>query len=81
MITRLLTTAFGIAIVLVPLNAQSSQPSVTLHDLQPQVVSMTAQPGFGFFLDPDAAVELRIEMPTSITAFDIESDPFAAARV
>lgn len=37
--------------------------------------------GSGFFLDPDAAVELRIQMPRSINEFDIDSDPFAVARV
>ena len=81
MMTKFLTTALGIAIVLVPMNAQCSQPGVKLSDLQPQAQGLTAQPGFGFFLDPDAEVELRIQMPRSINELDIGRDPFAVARV
>ena len=80
-ITKILTTALGIAIVLVPFTAQSSQPNVKLDDLKPQVERLTVQPGFGFFLDPDAQVELQIEMPKSVKDidFDLRSHPFAVA--
>lgn len=75
--TKFLTTALGLAIFLIPLNAQSSQPDVTLEQLKPQHDLITVQPGFGFFLDPEAQTELRIKMPTSIADFDINADPFA----
>jgi hypothetical protein len=78
--TKFLTTALGLVIFLIPLNAQSSQPDVKLNDLKPQLELTTAQPGFGFFLDPDTQTELQIQMPTSIADFDIDADPFAKAR-
>ena len=75
-----MTTALAIAIVLLPLGAQSSQHSVKVTDLAPQAESATLQPGFGFFLDPDADAELRVKMPRSIEEFDIDRDPFATAK-
>ena len=80
MMSKILTTALAAAIVLLPLGVQSSQPNVKLTDLAPQAVMTTAQPGFGFFLDPDADAELRVKMPKSINEFDIERDPFATAK-
>jgi hypothetical protein len=78
--SKILTTALAIAIVLLPLAAQSSQPQVKVTDLAPQVGQTTPQPGFGFWLDPDADAELRIKLPHSIDEFDIDRDPFAVAR-
>ena len=79
MMSRIVTTALAVAIVLVPFGVQSSQPSVTLSDLAPQTQA-TTQPGFGFFLDPDMDAELRVRLPKSINEFDIDSDPFATAK-
>lgn len=78
--SKILTTALAIAIVLLPLGAHSSQPNVKLTDLAPQGQMTTPQPGFGFFLDPDADAELRVKLPSSIGEFDIDSDPFAATK-
>ena len=78
--SKILTTALAVAIVLLPLGAHSSQPNVKLTDLVPQAETATVQPGFGFFLDPDADAELRVKMPRSINEFDIERDPFATAK-
>jgi hypothetical protein len=78
--SKILTTALAVAIVLLPLGALSSQPNVKLTDLAPQAETTTVQPGFGFFLDPDADAELRVKMPRSINEFDIERDPFATAK-
>ena len=81
MMSKILTTALAIAIVLLPLGVQSSQPSVKLTDLAPPAELTTPQPGFGFFLDPDADAELRVKLPTSIGQFDeIDADPFAVAK-
>ena len=79
MMSKILTTALAVTIVLLPLGVQSSQPSVKVTDLAPQAQS-TMQPGFGFFLDPDMDAELRVKMPKSINEFDIDSDPFATAK-
>jgi hypothetical protein len=78
--SKILTTALAVAIVLLPLGAHSSQPNVKLTDLAPQADTTTVQPGFGFFLDPDADAELRVKMPRSINELDIERDPFATAK-
>lgn len=78
--SRILTTALAMTIVLLPFGAQSSQPNVKLNDLVPQAEA-TAQPGFGFFLDPDMGAELRVRLPESINEFDIDRDPFATAKV
>jgi hypothetical protein len=78
--SKILTTALAVAIVLLPLGAHSSQPNVKVTELAPQADRTTVQPGFGFFLDPDADAELRVKMPKSINEFDIERDPFATAR-
>lgn len=78
--SKILTTALAVAIVLLPLGAHSSQPNVKVTDLAPQADTATVQPGFGFFLDPDADAELRVKMPKSINEFDIERDPFATAK-
>ena len=80
MMSKILTTVLAVAIVLLPLGVQSSQPSVKLSDLAPQARATTPQPGFGFFLDPDMDAELRVKMPKSINEFDIDSDPFATAK-
>lgn len=80
MMSRILTTALAIAIVLLPLAAQSSQPQVKVTDLAPQAGQTTPQPGFGFWLDPDADAELRVKLPNSINDFDIDRDPFATAK-
>ena len=80
MMSKILTTALAVAIVLLPLGVQSSQPTVKLTDLAPQAGMTTVQPGFGFFLDPDADAELRVKMPKSINEFDLERDPFATAK-
>ena len=80
MMSRILTTALAVAIVLLPLGAQSSQPTVKVTELAPQADASTPQPGFGFFLDPDADAELRVKMPRSIDELNIERDPFATAR-
>jgi hypothetical protein len=80
MMSKILTTALAAAIVLLPLGVQSSQPTVKLTDLAPRAEMTTAQPGFGFFLDPDADAELRVKMPKSINEFDIDSDPFDVAK-
>lgn len=79
MMSKILTTALAVTIVLLPLGVQSSQPSVKVTDLAPQAQA-TMQPGFGFFLDPDMGAELRVKMPKSINEFDIDSDPFATAK-
>lgn len=79
MMSRILTTALAVTIVLLPFGVQSSQPSVKLTDLAPQAQS-TTQPGFGFFLDPDMDADLRVKLPKSINEFDIDSDPFATAK-
>ena len=78
--SKVFTTALAIAIVLLPFGAQSSQPNVKLSDLEPQAGLTTPQPGFGFFLDPDADAELRVKLPRSIDELDIERDPFATAK-
>jgi hypothetical protein len=78
--SKILTTALAIAIVLLPLAAQSSQPKVKVTDLAPQAGETTPQPGFGFFLDPDMDAELRVKLPRSIDELDIERDPFATAK-
>lgn len=78
--SKIMTTALAVAIVLLPLGAQSSQPKVNVTDLAPQAEMTTVQPGFGFFLDPDADAELRVKLPKSINEFDIERDPFATAK-
>jgi hypothetical protein len=79
--SKILTTALAVAIVLLPLGVQSSQPTVKLTDLAPQGQMTTPQPGFGFFLDPDADAELRVKLPSSIAEFDdIDRDPFAASK-
>ena len=80
MITKILTTALAFSIVLLPFGVQSSQPSVKLTDLAPQTQATTAQPGFGFFLDPEMDADLRVKLPKSINEFDIDSDPFATAK-
>ncbi len=80
MMSKILTTALAFSIVLLPFGVQSSQPGVKLTDLAPQAQTTTAQPGFGFFLDPDMASELRVKLPKSINEFDIDSDPFATAK-
>lgn len=80
MMSKVLTTALAIAIVLLPLGAQSSQPQVKVTDLAPQAGATTSQPGFGFFLDPDADAELRVKLPKSINEFDLERDPFETAK-
>lgn len=78
--SKVFTTALAVAIVLLPLGVQSSQPSVKLTELAPQAQSTTPQPGFGFFLDPDIDAELRVRLPKSINDFDIDRDPFATAK-
>lgn len=80
MMSKILTTALAVTIVLLPLGVQSSQPTVKLTDLEPRAETTTSQPGFGFFLDPDMDAELRLQLPKSINEFDIDSDPFATAK-
>lgn len=80
MMSRILTTALAVSIVLLPLAALSSQPEVRVTDLAPQAGMLTAQPGFDFFLDPDRDAELRIKLPRSIDELDIDRDPFATAK-
>lgn len=80
MMSKILTTALAFSIVLLPFGVQSSQPAVKFTDLAPQAEITTAQPGFGFFLDPDMSSELKVKLPRSINELDIDSDPFAAAK-
>lgn len=81
MMSKILTTALAVAIVLLPFGVHSSQPSVKLTDLAPQAQGTTPQPGFGLFLDPDTDAELRVKLPRAIDELDIDRDPFATARV
>lgn len=79
--TRMLTKVLAVSLVLLPLAALASQPAVKFTDLAPDAASVTPQPGFHFFLDPDRASELRIKLPRSIQDLDLEDDALPAARI
>lgn len=78
---RIATKVLAVSLVLLPLAALASQPQVKFTDLLSKPATVTAQPGFDFFLNPDRASELQIKLPRSIHELDIERDPFATAKV